>query len=307
MVYNETNAIEWIINYFNKNLGGCPELDENWNESNYNLEENFAKFIKLSEDPLISVRPDSRNTEKNIITISVPILPIQYQISTNYFDSNEWINTSSSLTYENYVSNKEPDFMTVEELQEFIQKINWKKLFDYIFEDVDFYKKPDIDSQTLIMISDKNKLLEFFKVNKTECFESVLANYFCKSFSVSTLANINITSSLDILDVIGQYTYFLDYIYYQHVKDDKNPDLVRQITGHIREFMSDSLFNKTWLNSERKTEVNEKIKEMVITTDFPGFVKHDDSFMKYYRNVSIAMNTGSTILFLLTLKFYIIY
>ncbi|XP_067119022.1 neprilysin-2-like [Centruroides vittatus] len=169
--YNETNAIEWIINYFNENLGGCPELDENWNESTYNLEENFAKFIKLSEDPLISVQPDIRNTEKNIITILVPILPIEYQIKTNYFDSNGCINTSSSLTYKNYIRNKEPDFMTVEELQKFIPEINWEKLFDYIFEDVDLPEASTIFSQTEIMISDKNKLLEFFKVNKTESFK----------------------------------------------------------------------------------------------------------------------------------------
>ncbi|XP_023235370.1 neprilysin-2-like [Centruroides sculpturatus] len=169
--YNETTGDEWKKNYFNENLGGCPHFDENWDEYNYNLEENFAKFIKLSKDTLISVEPDVRNTERNIITISAPIIPIENQIKTNYFDSNKWINASSSLTYENYVNNIEPDFMTVEELQKFIPEINWENLFNYIFEDVDLPEKSNITSQTEIMIWRKNNLLEFFEVNKTNSFK----------------------------------------------------------------------------------------------------------------------------------------
>ncbi|XP_023235372.1 endothelin-converting enzyme 1-like [Centruroides sculpturatus] len=276
---NETNRNEWKKNYFNKNLGGCPLLDENWNESTYNLEEYFAKFIKLSIFPFISVQPDNRNTERNIITILAP--DIESQIKTNYFDSNKWINTRSLVTYY-HVSNEEPDFMTIEELQEFIPEINWKKLFDYIFEDIHLPEKSNITSQTEIMIWGKKiKLLELFEMNKTESFESVLANFFCTSFSVSFPNEIDKTLFLDIL---SRYTNFLDYIYYQHVKYNKKNNLLEEITEYIHEFMSNSLSNKTWLDDETKIQINEKIKEMIITTDFPEFVKNEDLFMEFYKD-----------------------
>ncbi|XP_067121536.1 endothelin-converting enzyme homolog [Centruroides vittatus] len=48
--------------------------------------------------------------------------------------------------------------------------------------------------------------------------------------------------------------------------------------------MSNSLSNKTWLDDDAKTQVNEKIKEIIITTDFPEFVKNEDLFMEYYKD-----------------------
>nr|AMO02508.1 endothelin-converting protein 8 [Tityus serrulatus] len=316
--YIKENDLHWIEKFIQE-LGGCSLFDDNWREYNYNWVESYAKATKMAAHmPIFSifVQPDRRNTKRNIITIKKTLTVRNNEINLQV--RNVYLPMLADLSVENFeeliyeldaidlelldesassdlTTNKiETEFMSIEKLQAFIPEVNWERLIQFIFDDIHLPSKAKVTSNTEILIVGKTFLRQFFKkVNKKIISKRQLANYLCITLTEKFAENILIsnetgkviTSTTNLIEKLSKtFSYALDYLYYHHIKSHKE-NFTNDITNYIKEFMSDSLGNTSWLDTETKIVINDKIKKLMITTGFPEFIKSAEAITQYYKDL----------------------
>ncbi|XP_067118850.1 endothelin-converting enzyme homolog [Centruroides vittatus] len=322
--YVKEKDLEWIKILIYK-LGGCSIIDENWREYIYNWEESYAKAMKMgAHTPIfsISVNPDRRNTKRNIITIMRTFLTPENN-EKNRALRTTYLPFLADLTQENFeellkeideidkellldesaasdvmMDEKETEFMTIEKLEEFIPEVNWERLIQIIFEDIHLPTKLKVTSNTEILLVGKTFLSKFIKkIYKRIISKRQLANYLCVTLTekfadtilISNETGKVISSTINLMEKLSSsFGYALDYLYYHHKKTQlQKINFTSEITDHIKEFMSHSLSNKSWLDAETKRVIDDKIKKMIITTRFPEFIENTDTFIQYYKDLPI--------------------
>lgn len=317
--YVNENDIQWLIKFFAK-IGGWPMIEENWRDYTYDWEENYAKAMMYAGHSSIFsifVTEDRRNTKKNIITIirspqniinsmfkmkRIASLEVLKNLGLLVENFREQLNELELLDRElvneeitdmqQLMNERETEFMTVEKLQKSIPEINWERLLGFVF--INAPKKWKVTSQTEVLISGKSSLSQLLrKINSKVFSKRQLANYLCinlaadliTSFPLKNYSILIPSDRIVVAELIESFGYAIDYLYYANEKFQERSNFSVVFINFLKEFLSESLSDKYWLDSKTKKLVKEKIGKLMISTGFPEFIKNASSFERYYENL----------------------